>query len=209
LLRHGRPFTAIAELSFRCVMYHSPFHSHRRQTSLVCNPIRSFEASSHAQHRCGLLRQMSHIAWSACLRDCVQVLQKPLYRSRCRLRVTGVGPRNKISYRMGQFWTSVRPTEKHCEVTAAYTAAKNTNDISAASIQPTALVPIGRYHINSPMKHPLPVLGPLVKISLTTCYYSVCSCSSVYGRPKLVTDLRGLSPIQREDKRKISHKLCV
>jgi len=50
----------------------------------------------HAGHRCGLLLQMSHVAWSVCVLSYGYALQKQLNRSRCRLRLTLVGPRNYV-----------------------------------------------------------------------------------------------------------------
>jgi len=66
----------------------------------------------HCMHRCGLLRQMSHIAWSLCLSVCwshglTDVLCKNVWTNRDAVwMLTYLGPRNHVLDGGGQDWTN-------------------------------------------------------------------------------------------------------
>jgi len=111
---------------FCCVLFLSGLSHMLHGHAFIFRPHRL-----HAVHkviRCGLLLQMSHVAWSVCLSVCWShecVLQKQLNRSRCRLGLTHIDPRNHVldgsTVKIG--WIHLQPqglTSRRCDLLPNY-----------------------------------------------------------------------------------------
>jgi len=107
--------------------------------------------TSHRLHRCGLLLQMSHVAWSVCLGvSHTDMPCKNEWTDRDAVWGTdSVGPKKpyirwgRDPNRKEQFWGVVW---KALRVSAAVHAAKGIIQSSITAGQPIAMLPTGRCH---------------------------------------------------------------
>jgi len=131
----------------------------------------------NAVHRCGLLFQMSHVAWSLCLsvrwhtcelckngrlRGWLMWAQGTMYYMGSRF------PNGK-----GLFWGTLISSGSicRCSVCSKKDHSVLNNGMTARLLQTTAMLPTGRCDITlSSMKNPPPCNAPFYLNSLTTCF---------------------------------------
>jgi len=135
-----------------------------------------YYATSRALHRCSLLLQMSHVAWSVSL--CVghtNVNYKNSWTNRNAVwRSTQVSPRNHVldggqdpPTGRGNFRELSDPL-KSTEISTVVSAVKGIIQSSIRAWQPTPMFPTGRCHVTLSIWKICP---PPRQNSLTICYY--------------------------------------
>jgi len=134
--------------------------------------------------RCGLLLQMSHVAWSVCLSVTRMCCAKRLNRSRCCwggaetcdtkepcIRWGRDPPREGAIFRV--IWPIVKHWDFYCGVCSKMSHSILNNGMTAWLLQPTVMLQTGRCHITlSLVKNPS-AMRPFVKIIWPLVSYSL------------------------------------
>ena len=125
------------------------------------------------------------VAWSMC--PSVGHVREPCINDWAEWdAVLGLVGVQTIQKREGEIWGVVPSIEKHCESLLRCTQPKKSATISERLLQPTALLPTGRYHINFSREKSASVMRPLVTILWLLITYCNKVWRSTFQRSKRI-----------------------